>query len=212
MSTSPSTAEQDAKAAAILKERREKKEIKNKALLEEQAVKKKKVEEEMAKELERLKKEEEERLKAVEAEEEVEEQPLERRRTRGRGEPSGVKEDLLEKKITEWVANLSLGKEEALMYVTRDEQEATMEEWDAEEDPLKRQTMKDEKRMEWKLRLMRERKKRVEAVSLAARELEEVKKQREKMEAQVDLLGKMPVMARNIERLAQVQEEQYQFW
>ncbi|GBG67643.1 hypothetical protein CBR_g771 [Chara braunii] len=70
-STSPSTAEQDAKVAAILKERREKKEVKKKALLEEQATRKKKVEEEMTKELERLKKEEEEKLKAVEAKEET---------------------------------------------------------------------------------------------------------------------------------------------
>ncbi|GBG59568.1 hypothetical protein CBR_g49828 [Chara braunii] len=148
-STSPYTAEQDAKAAAILEERREKKEAKKKALLEEQAAKKKKIEKEMAKELERLTKEEEEKLRAVEAEEEVEEQPLERSRTRGRGEPNGVKEDPLEKKIAEWVANLSLGEEEeALMYVTREEQEATMKEWDAEEDPLKRQTIEDKKRIE----------------------------------------------------------------
>ncbi|GBG86539.1 hypothetical protein CBR_g41602 [Chara braunii] len=166
----------------------------------------------MAKELERLTKEEEEKLKAVEAEEEVKEQPLERRRTRGREELSGVKEDPLEKKITEWVANLSLGEEEeALMYVTREEQEVAMRKWDAEEDPLKRQTIEDEKRMEWKLRLMRERKKRVDAMSQEARELEEVKKQGEQMAAQADLLGKMQIMARNIERLAQVQEEQYQF-
>ncbi|GBG86439.1 hypothetical protein CBR_g41436 [Chara braunii] len=193
--------QQDAKAAAILMERREK-EAKKKALLEEQAAKKKKVEEEMVKELERLKKEEE-KLKAVEAEKEVEEQPLERRRTRERGEPSGVKEDPLEKKITEWVANLSLGEEEeALMYVTREEQEAAMKEWNAEEDPLKRHTIEDEKRMEWKLRLMREKKKRVDAVSQTARELEEVKKQGERMAAQANLLGKMQIMSRNIERLA----------
>ncbi|GBG78126.1 hypothetical protein CBR_g26163 [Chara braunii] len=210
-STSPYTTEQEAKAAAILKERREK-EAKKKASLEEQAGKKKKIEEEMAREMERLKKEDEEKLRAVEAEEEVEEQPLERRRTGQRGESSGVKEDPLEKKITEWVASLSLGEEEeALMYVPREEQEAAMKEWDAEEDPLKRQTIEDEKRMEWKLRLMRERKRRVDAVSQAARELEEIKQQRAQMEAQADLSGKVQVMARNIERLAQVQEEQYRF-
>ncbi|GBG60658.1 hypothetical protein CBR_g11883 [Chara braunii] len=170
--TSPYTAEQDAKAVAILKERRKKKEAKKKALLKEQTAKKKKVEEEMAKELERLTKEEEEKLRAVEAE-----------------------EDPLEKKITERVANLSLGEEEALMYVTREKQKAAMKEWDAEEVPLKRQTIENEKSMELKLRLMRERKKRVKAVSQAARELEEVKKQREHMEVQADLLGNMQVMA-----------------
>ncbi|GBG88456.1 hypothetical protein CBR_g47155 [Chara braunii] len=211
-STSPYTVEQEAKAAARLKERREKKEAKKKALLEEQAAKLKKIEEEMVRERERLKREEEEKLKAVEEEEEEDEQLQERRRAGGRGESSGTKEDQMEKKITEWVAGLSLGKEEeALMYVPREEQEAAMRAWDAEEDPLKRQAMEDEKRMEWKFRLMRERKRRMDAASEAAKELEEVKKQRDQMATQVDLLGKMEVMAKNIERLARVQEEQYLF-
>ncbi|GBG81470.1 hypothetical protein CBR_g32460 [Chara braunii] len=211
-STSPYTAEQDAKAAAILKERREKKEAKKKALIEEQAAKLKKIKEEMARDKERLKREEEEKLKAVEEEEEVEEQPLERRRAGGRGESSGTKEDQMEKKITGWVVGLSLGEEEeALMYVPREEQEAAMKEWDVEEDPLKRQAIEDEKKMEWKFRLTRERKRRMEAARQAAKELAEVKKQREQMATQVDLLGKMEIMARNIERLAQVQEEQYLF-
>ncbi|GBG74415.1 hypothetical protein CBR_g18827 [Chara braunii] len=211
-STSPYTAEQDAKAVAILKERREKKEAKKKALIEEQAAKLKKIEEEMAREKERLKKEEEEKLKAVEEEEEEKEPPLERRRTGGRGESSGTKEDQMEKKITEWVAGLSLGEEEeALMYVPREEQEAAIREWDAEEDPLKRQAIEDEKRMEWKFRLTREKKRRMEAASQAAKALEEVKKQKAQMATQVDLLGKMEIMARNIEHLAQVQEGQYLF-
>ncbi|GBG84543.1 hypothetical protein CBR_g38825 [Chara braunii] len=141
--------------------------------------------------MERLQKEEVEKLRAVE-EEEVEEQPLERRMTRERAGPNGAKEDPLEKKIMEWVANLSLGEEEeALMYVTMEEQEAAMKDWNVEEDPLKRQAIEDEKRMEWKLRPMRELKRRVDAVSQAARELEEVKKQGEQMAAQADLLGKM---------------------
>ncbi|GBG65760.1 hypothetical protein CBR_g52351 [Chara braunii] len=144
-------------------------------------------------------------------EEEVEEEPLERRRRDQRGESSGMKDDQLEKKITEWVANLSLGQEEALMYVPRDEQEATLKEWEAEEDPLRRQALEDEKRMEWKFRLTRERKARLDAVSRAAKELEEVRKQRDQMARQVDLLGKMEIMARNIERLLAAQEEQYQF-
>ncbi|GBG71675.1 hypothetical protein CBR_g9089 [Chara braunii] len=195
----PYTVEQDAKAAAVLKERREE-EAKKKALIDEQVAKLKKIEEEMAREKKRLKKEEEEKPKAVEEEEEIEEPPLERRRTGGRGESSGTKEDQMEKKITEWVVGLSLGEEEeALMYVPREEQEAAMREWDAEEDPLKRQAIADEKRMEWKSRLTREKKRRMEAASQAAKELEE------------DLLGKMEIMARNIERLAQVQEGQYLF-
>ncbi|GBG90317.1 hypothetical protein CBR_g50566 [Chara braunii] len=209
-STSPYTTEPEAKAAAILKERREKKEAKKKALMEEQAAKMKKIEEEMAREKERLKREEEAKLKAVEEEEEEEEQPLERQRVGGRGEPSGTKEDQMEKKITEWVVGLSLGKdEEALMYVPREEQEAAIKEWDAEEDPLKRQVLEDEKRMEWKFRLTRERKRRMEAASQAGKELEEIKKQRDQMATKVDLLGKVEIMARNTERLARVPEEQF---
>ncbi|GBG86380.1 hypothetical protein CBR_g41375 [Chara braunii] len=209
--TKPYTAEEEAKAAARLKERREK-EAKKKSLMEERAAKLKKIDEEMAREKERLKREEEEKLKAVEEEEEVEETPLERRRRGQGGESSGTKEDQMEKKITEWVAGLSLGEEEeALMYVPREEQEAAIREWDAKEDPLKRQAVEDEKRMEWKFRSMRERKRRMEAASEAAKALEEVKKQRDQMATQVDLLGKMKIMAKNIERLAQVQEEKYLF-
>ncbi|GBG60340.1 hypothetical protein CBR_g4296 [Chara braunii] len=194
-STSPYTAEQDAKAAAILKERREKKEAKKKALIEEQAAKLKKIEEEMVREKKRLRKEAAEKLKAVEEEEEVEEPPLERRRTGGRGESSGTNEDQMAKKITDWVAGLSLGEEEEALI----------------RNPLKRQAIEDEKRMEWKFRLTREKERRMEAASQAAKELEEVKKQRAQMAKQVDLLGKMEIMVRNIERLAPVQEEQYQF-
>ncbi|GBG72146.1 hypothetical protein CBR_g11079 [Chara braunii] len=211
-STTPYTPEQEAKVAAALKERRERKEAKKKALLEEQAAKLKKIEEEMAKEKERLRKEEEEKLKAVDEEEEEEEQPLERRRAGDIGESNGVKEDQLEKRITEWVAGLTLGEdEEALMYVPRDEQEATIREWEAEEDPLKRQMLEDKKRMEWKFRLTRERKRRMEAASQAAKELEEIKKLRDQMAVLVDLLGKMEIMAKNIERLTQVQKEQFLF-
>ncbi|GBG74412.1 hypothetical protein CBR_g18823 [Chara braunii] len=89
-STSPYTAEQEAKVAAILKERREK-EAKKKALIEEEAAKMRKIEEEMAREKERLKREEEAKLKAVEEEEEEEEQPLERRRAGGRDVSRTVK-------------------------------------------------------------------------------------------------------------------------
>ncbi|GBG76630.1 hypothetical protein CBR_g22846 [Chara braunii] len=210
-STSPYTAEQEAKAAAILKERREK-EAKKKALLEVHAAKLKKIEEEMAREKERLKKEEEAKLKEVEEEGVVEEEPLERRGRGNRGESSGPNEDLMENKISEWVAGLTLGEdEEALMYVPRDEQEAAVREWEAEGDPLKRQVLEDEKRMEWKFRLTRERKRRMEAATEAAKELEEIRKQRDQMAVQVDLLGKVEILTKNVERLAKVQEEQLLF-
>ncbi|GBG79762.1 hypothetical protein CBR_g30026 [Chara braunii] len=71
--------------------------------------------------------------------------------------------------------------------------------------------MEDEKRMEWKFRMMREKKKRVDAASEAAKELAEVRKLREQSAAQVDLQQKMEVMALNIGRLARAQEDQYEF-
>ncbi|GBG72719.1 hypothetical protein CBR_g12288 [Chara braunii] len=208
--THPYTPKEEAKAATILKERREKKEAKKKALLEEQAAKLKKIEEEMAREKERLKKEKEVKLKEVEEEEE-DDQPLKRRRWQ-RGQTGEVREDEMEKRISEWVANLSLGEEEEVaMYIPKDEQEAAVESWDAEEDPLKRQAMEDETRMEWKLRMMREKKRRVDTASEAAKELEAVKNLKEQLTAQVDLQRKVEIIAQNVERLARGQEEQYAF-
>ncbi|GBG64586.1 hypothetical protein CBR_g45643 [Chara braunii] len=120
-STTPYTLEQEEEAAGILAEQKARKEkevvkqAKKLAMLQEQAAKKKRLEEE----LERLK-EEEEKLKAEEEKEEEEEKkveeevPLIRRSIRERGETSGTKKEdsWLEKKVSEWVANLSLGEEE----------------------------------------------------------------------------------------------------
>ncbi|GBG71816.1 hypothetical protein CBR_g9226 [Chara braunii] len=202
--------EEEEKMAAILKERQEKKKAKKKGLMEAQAAKLKKIEEEMARETERLKKEEEEKLKEVEEEEEEDEQPLERRREQ-RGQYSGNKNDEMEKRISEWVANLSLGEEEEVaMYIPKDEQEAAVKEWDAERDALKRQAVEDEKRMEWKLRMMREKKKRVDVASEAVKELE-VQKVTLQLTPRVDLQRKVEIIAQSVERLARVQEEQYEF-
>ncbi|GBG58710.1 hypothetical protein CBR_g111 [Chara braunii] len=165
----------------------------------------------MAREKERLKKEEEEKLKEVEEEEEEEEQPLERRREQ-RGQYIGSKNEEIEKRISEWVANLSLGEEEeVVMYIPKDEQEAAVKECDAERDALKRQAIENEKRMEWKLRMMREKKKRVDAASEAVKELEEVQKLTLQLTPQVDLQRKVEIIAQSVERLAQVEEEQYEF-
>ncbi|GBG42678.1 hypothetical protein CBR_g76131 [Chara braunii] len=170
-STKPYTKEEEEKMAAVLRERKEKKEVKKKALQEEQVAKLKKIEEEMAREKDRIKKEEEEKLKEVEEEEEEDEMPLQ--------------------------------KEEGA--------EAAMRAWDAEEDVIKRQAMEDEKRMEWKLAVMREKKRRVDAAADAAEELEEVKKVEEQLAAQAELPKKMEVIARNVAHLARIQAEQYDF-
>ncbi|GBG61339.1 hypothetical protein CBR_g20373 [Chara braunii] len=196
--------------AAVLRERKEKKEAKKKALQEEQAAKLKKIEEEMAREIEREKKERRrgENLKEVEEEEEEDETPLQRKR----GQYSGRKDDEMEKRISEWVANLSLGEEEEVaMYIPKDDQEAAMRAWDTEEDVIKRQAMEDEKRMEWKLAVMREKKRRVDAAADAAEELEEVKKIEEQLAAWAELPKEMEVIAGNVARLTQIQAVQYDF-
>ncbi|GBG74504.1 hypothetical protein CBR_g18914 [Chara braunii] len=200
----PYTPEQEEEAAKILAEQKAKKEkrevvkqAKKLALMQQQAAKRKKLEEE----LERVKKEERKKMKVVDAEEEEEkkkaeeEVPLIKRSIRERGESSGTKKaSWLEKKGSEWVANLSLGEEEeAMLYVPREEQEAAVKELDVEEDPLKRQTIEDEKKLEWKLHLTRERKKRMEAASKVVKELEEVKQLSVQLEAQAEIKGKWNV-------------------
>ncbi|GBG69197.1 hypothetical protein CBR_g3896 [Chara braunii] len=118
----------------------------------------------------------------------------------------------MEKRISEWVANLSLGEEEEVaMYIPKDEQEAVMKKWEAEEDVLTRQAMEDEQRMAWKLAMMREKKRRVEAANAAIQELEEVQKLRPQLTPQVDLERKVEIITQSVERLAKVQEKHYEF-
>ncbi|GBG82964.1 hypothetical protein CBR_g36490, partial [Chara braunii] len=96
--------------------------------------------------------------------------------TGGHPESVGIasRDEEMEKRIFEWVANLSLGEEEEVaMYISKDDQEAAMRAWEAEKDVVKRQALEDEKKMEWKLAVMREKKRRVDAAAEAAEELEE---------------------------------------
>ncbi|GBG62056.1 hypothetical protein CBR_g28533 [Chara braunii] len=165
----------------------------------------------MAREKERIQKEEEAKLKEVEEEEEEDDQPLERRREQ-RGQYSGSKDDEMEKRISEWVANLSLGEEEEVaMYIPKDEQEAAMKEWEAERDVVRRQAMEDETRMEWKLRVMREKKKKVDAATDAVKDLGEMQQLTLRLTPQVDLEKKVELIAQTVERLARIQEQQYDF-
>ncbi|GBG78703.1 hypothetical protein CBR_g27928 [Chara braunii] len=158
-----------------------------KAIAEEQATKKKKLEETL-----RLQQEEEKKRSAEEAaaaeEEEVDDEPLERRRGGKRGETSGMQAEdkWTEKKIGEWVANLSLGEDEAMLYVPQEEKEAFAKELEAKEDPLERQTMEDEKRLEWKLRLAREKKRRKEEANRMAKEVEKIQTSMDEVIEQYD--------------------------
>ncbi|GBG79410.1 hypothetical protein CBR_g29557 [Chara braunii] len=115
--TSPYTKEQQEKMVALVRENKESKErekqAKLKAIAEEQAAKMKELEEEM------------EKKKKVVEEEAAAEEEKERMRIESREGSSGTKRDTdaeMERRISEWVANLSLGEdEEAESYECRKE-------------------------------------------------------------------------------------------
>ncbi|GBG91470.1 hypothetical protein CBR_g52426 [Chara braunii] len=223
-SIAPSEAEQ-ARIAALLREKKEKKDLlkqaKLKAIAKEQAAKKKRLEEEMLrfqkKKMLQIQPEEEERRRAAEeeaaAEEEEEEEPLERRRGEERGEASGTKEEerWREKKISEWVANLSLGEdEEAQLYVSQEEREAFARALELIGDPLESQATEDEKKLEWKLKMMREKKRRREEVSGIAGEVEGVRIGRQELQAQTEVSAKLDKMMGFMEVLSESWLEEHQ--
>ncbi|GBG62956.1 hypothetical protein CBR_g34656 [Chara braunii] len=164
LETSPYSKEQQEKMVALVKENKERKEgekqAKLKAIADERAAKMKEVEEEMKK-------------KEKAAEEEVAaEEEKERMRIESREGSSGTKKDTdaeIEKKISEWVANLSLGEdEEAESYVTEDEKAALAAELAAMTDPMERREREDEQKLQWKLRMEREKRRRREEVNKMA--------------------------------------------
>ncbi|GBG80912.1 hypothetical protein CBR_g31468 [Chara braunii] len=183
-STSPYTQEQQEKMAALVRENKERKKFlkqaKLKAITEEQAAKMKELEEEMEK-----KKKDVEEETVAEAEEE-------RKRREVKGESSGTANEdaAMEKKISEWIANLSLGEdEEAEFYVPQDERDALASELAAMEDPQGRRERKEEKKLEWKLRMKREKKRRRDEVH---RLTEKVAKMRDcRQEVQADFARDM---------------------
>ncbi|GBG83542.1 hypothetical protein CBR_g37258 [Chara braunii] len=217
-STARSEAEQ-ARIATLLREKKEKKELlkqaKLKAIEEEQAAKKKRLEEEMLQfqkeKMLQIQLEEEERRRAAEEEaaaeeeEEEEEEPFERRRGEARGEASGTKEDdrWREKKISEWVANLSLGEdEEAQLYVPQEEREAFARALELIEDPMEPQATEDEKKLEWKLKMMREKKRRREEANIIAGEVERVRTDSQELQARTEVSAKLDKMMGFLEILS----------
>ncbi|GBG81418.1 hypothetical protein CBR_g32094 [Chara braunii] len=185
-STSPYTQEQQEKMAALV---RENKERKLKVIVEEQAAKRKKLEEEMM----RIQQEEEEKRKAAE-EEATAEEAKGRSRIEDRGESSGTTNEdaAMAKKITEWIANLSLGEdEEAEFYVPQDERDALASEIAAMEDPLERREREEEKKLEWKLRMKREKKRRRDEVNRLTEEVARMRDCRQEVQAQTDMSAKM---------------------
>ncbi|GBG63727.1 hypothetical protein CBR_g39269 [Chara braunii] len=191
--------------AAIVKENRERKELpkqaKLKAIAEEQAAKMKELEEEMEK-----KKKAAEEKAATEAEEE--------RKRKGKEVESGgtMKEEAeMEKKISEWIANLSLGEdEEAEFYVPKDEMDALASELAKMEDPLERREREEEKKLEWKLWMKREKKKRREEVNRLTTEVAKVQDCRREVGAQADVSAKMDKMLGYLEVLSAAWMEERQ--
>ncbi|GBG76195.1 hypothetical protein CBR_g21944 [Chara braunii] len=197
-STSPYTQAQQEQMTALVKENRERKELlkqaKMKAIAKEQAAKMKKLEEEM-----------EEKKKAAE-EEAAAEEAKERRHREEKGESSGTTnaDAKMEKKTSEWIANLSLGEdEEAQLYVPQDEKEAFARALATIEDPLEWQEAEEEKKLEWKLRMKREKKRRREEVNRLTAEVGKVKACRQEVQAQADVSVKMDKMLGYLEVLSE---------
>ncbi|GBG62491.1 hypothetical protein CBR_g30811 [Chara braunii] len=170
LETNPYSKEQQEKMAALVKENKERKkrekQAKLKAITNEQAAEMKRLEEEMK----RVQQEEEERRKAAEAEAAAEEEKERMRIESGEGSSGGTMkwetDTELEKKISEWVANLSLGKdEEAESYVTKDEKAALAAKLAATTDRMERREREDEQKLAWKLRMKREKKRMREEVN-----------------------------------------------
>ncbi|GBG85595.1 hypothetical protein CBR_g40323 [Chara braunii] len=189
--TSPYTPEQQAKMAALVKENKERKErekqAKLKAIADEQAAKLKKLEEEMK----RVQQEEEERRQAAEAEAAAEEEKERIRIESGEGSSGGTMkwetDTELEKKISEWVANLSLGEDEEVeSYVTKDEKAVLAAELAAMTDPMERREREDEQKLAWKLRMKREKKRRREEVNKMTVTVAKVQECRAEVLAQPD--------------------------
>ncbi|GBG89503.1 hypothetical protein CBR_g49294 [Chara braunii] len=195
--------------AALVRENRERKECekqaKLKAIADEQAAKMKRLEEEMKK----VQQEEEERRKAAEAEAATEEEKERMRIESEEGSSGGTMtretDTGMEKRISEWVTNLSLGEdEEAESYVTKDEKAALAAELAAMTDPMERREREDEQKLAWKLRMKREKKRRREEVNKMTAAVAKVQECRAEVLAQPDdkakwdkVLGYLEVLSKD---------------
>ncbi|GBG75913.1 hypothetical protein CBR_g21155 [Chara braunii] len=215
LETSPYSKEQQEKMAAIVQENRERKErekqAKLKAIADEQAAKMKRLEEEMK----RVQQEEKERRKAAEAEAAAEEEKERMRIESGDGSSGGAMKretDIeMEKKISEWVANLSLGEEEeAESYVTEDERAALASELATMTDPMERREREEEQKLAWKLRMKREKKRRREEVSKMTAEVAKVQACRQEVLAQPDDKAKLDKVLGYLEVLSKAWMEERQ--
>ncbi|GBG44416.1 hypothetical protein CBR_g85206, partial [Chara braunii] len=187
------------------------KQAKLKAIADEQAAKMKRLEEEMKK----VQQEEEERRKVAEAEAAAEEEKERMRIESGEGSSGGTMtretDTGLEKKISEWVANLSLGEdEEAESCVTKDEKAALAAELAAMTDPMERREREDEQKLAWKLRMKREKKRRREEVNKMTAAVAKVQECRAEVLAQPDDKAKWDKVLGYLEVLSKAWMEERQ--
>ncbi|GBG76828.1 hypothetical protein CBR_g23044 [Chara braunii] len=218
LETSPYSKEQQEKMVALVQENKERKErekqAKLKAIADEQATKMKRLEEEMK----RVQQEEEERRKAAEAEAATEEEKERMRIESGEGSSGGtMKRETnieMEKKISEWVTNLSLGEEEeAESYVTEDERAALASELASMTDPMERREREEEQKLAWKLRMKREKKRRREEVSKMTAEAAKVQACRQEVLAEPDDKAKWDKVLGYLEVLSKAwMEERLASW
>ncbi|GBG59348.1 hypothetical protein CBR_g38377 [Chara braunii] len=190
LETNPYSKEQQEKMAALVRENKERKEREKQAKLKaiaDEAAKMKRLEEEMK----RVQQEEEERRKAAEAEAAAEEEKERMIIESGEGSSGGTMkwetDTEMEKKISEWIANLSLGEDEEVgSYVTKDEKAALAAELAAMTDPMERREWEHEQKLAWKLRMKREKKKRREEVNKMSAAVAKVQECRVEVLAQPD--------------------------
>ncbi|GBG74853.1 hypothetical protein CBR_g19366 [Chara braunii] len=117
----------------------------------------------------------------------------------------------LEKKISEWVANLSLGEdEEAESYVTKDEKAALAAELAAMTDPMERSEREDEQKLAWNLRMKREKKRRREEVNKMTAAVAKVQECRAEVLAQPDDKAKWDKVLGYLEVLSKAWMEERQ--
>ncbi|GBG62895.1 hypothetical protein CBR_g34267 [Chara braunii] len=215
LETNPYSQDKQEKMAALVRENRERKEREKQAKLrataDEQAAKMKRLEEEMKK----VQQEEEERRKAAEAEAAAEEEKERMRIESGEGSSGGTMtretDTGLEKRISEWVAYLSLGEdEEAESYVTKDEKAALAAELAAMTDPMERREREDEQKLAWKLRMKREKKRRREEVNKMTAAVAKVQECRAEVLAQPDDKAKWDKVLGYLEVLSKAWMEERQ--
>ncbi|GBG66615.1 hypothetical protein CBR_g64886 [Chara braunii] len=112
----------------------------------------------------------------------------------------------IEKKISEWVANLSLGEEEE----AEDERAALASELATMTDPMERREREEEQKLAWKLRMKREKKRRREEMSKMTAEVAKVQACRQEVLTQPDDKAKWDKVLGYLEVLSKAWMEEHQ--